>query len=146
MDTLVQEVLVGRRGGQPLDPAGTVALGAWMDAQPALAAPTPVDFAAVARGKQLFESPSVGCAVCHSGPQLSDHQLFDVGTGEVAGERFKVPSLIGVGYRAPYLHDGCAATLQDRFTAPCDTGDQHGTIQQLDAGQIGDLIAYLEAL
>jgi cytochrome c peroxidase len=84
----------------------------------------------------------VGCVTCHSGPQFSTHKLVDVGTGGV----FKVPSLNGVGYRAPFLHDGCAATLTDRFSATCGGGDNHGTTQQLDAGQIADLVAYLESL
>jgi hypothetical protein len=142
MDQLVAQVLVGRMGGEQLTEAQTTDLGAWMDAQPALVAPPPSDPAAVARGKQTFEDPSVGCTVCHQGPQLSDHALVDVGTGGM----FKVPSLIAVGYRAPYLHDGCAATLADRFTAPCDTGNQHGNIQQLSAAQIGDMVAYLQSL
>jgi cytochrome c peroxidase len=72
---------------------------------------------------------------------MSTHQLVDVGTGGV----FKVPSLLAVGYRAPYLHDGCGATLQDRFDPSCG-GDSHGTTQQLDAGQIDDLVAYLQSL
>jgi hypothetical protein len=146
MTTLVQVVLVGRMGGSPLLPPQIDALGAWMDAQPALTAPAPVDPAAVARGQQTFEDPAVGCATCHSGPQLSDHQLVDVGTGETPGEPFKVPSLIAVGYRAPYLHNGCAATLHDRFSPACDSGNQHGTIQQLNGDQIDDLVSYLQSL
>jgi mono/diheme cytochrome c family protein len=142
MDDLVQVVLVGRMGGEPLDQGATDALGAWMDAQPALAAPAPDDAAAVARGQQVFEDPTVGCAACHGGPQLSNHSLVDVGTGGV----FKVPSLVAVRYRAPYLHDGCAATLRDRFGGACGGGEQHGHTAQLDAGQMDDLIAYLESL
>ena len=99
-----------------------------MNAQPALAAPAPVDPAAVAQGAAIFNDPTVGCTACHSGPQLSTHALVDVGTGGT----FKVPSLIAVGYRAPYLHDGCAATLQDRFGPTCGGGNSHGQTQQLD--------------
>ncbi len=146
MDDLVTQVLVGRMGGEGLDRFQTDELGVWMDTQPALAPPTPSNPAAVARGKKTFEDPSVGCATCHSGPQLSDHQLVDVGTGETTGEPFKVPSLIAVGYRAPYLHNGCAATLQDRFSPACDNGNQHGTTQQLSTDQIDDLISYLKSL
>jgi hypothetical protein len=146
MDQLVTQVLVGRMGGNNLDADQTSQLAVWMDEQPALAAPAPSDPAAVARGKKTFEEPSVGCATCHNGPQLSDHHLVDVGTGEQAGEEFKVPSLIAVGYRAPYLHNGCAATLQDRFSPACDSGNQHGNTQQLSAGQIDDLVSYLQSL
>jgi hypothetical protein len=142
MDALVTDVLVGRMGGNPLSEPQTQALGAWMNAQPALAPPPPADPASVARGAQLFAEPSLGCTTCHSGPQMSTHQLVDVGTGGT----FKVPSLIAVGYRAPYMHDGCAASLQDRFDPTCGGGDSHGVTGQLDAGQIDDLVAYLESL
>jgi mono/diheme cytochrome c family protein len=142
MDALVSTVLVGRMGGKPLDNSETDSLGAWMDAQPALTAPPPANGDAVARGKLLFEDATVGCGTCHAGPQLSTHQLLDVGTGGT----FKVPSLIAVGYRAPYLHDGCAATLQDRFSAPCASGDRHGATSQLSSAQIDDLVSYLESL
>ncbi len=108
MDALVSVVLVGRMGGQPIDEPATAALGQWMDALPALAPPAPADPAAVAQGAAIFNDATVGCTACHSGPQLSTHALVDVGTGG----KFKVPSLIAVGYRAPYLHDGCATTLQ----------------------------------
>jgi hypothetical protein len=141
MSSLVSVVFEGRMVGPTLSQQQISALGQWMDAQPAPAPPTPADPQAVARGVQTFNDLSVGCAACHRGPQLSTHQLFDVGTGG----SFKVPSLIAVGYRAPYLHDGCAATLLDRFDAACG-GDKHGHTQQLDAGQIADLVAYLESL
>jgi CxxC motif-containing protein (DUF1111 family) len=143
MDALVKIVLVGRMDGQTLSEAATTDLGAWMNAQAALAPPAPADPSAVARGATVFHDAAVGCTACHSGPQLSTHQLLDVGTGGT----FKVPSLIAVGYRAPYLHDGCAATLLDRFTDPtCSGGTQHGNTAQLDAGQVSDLVVYLESL
>ncbi len=142
MDALVSVVLVGRMGGEPIDDRAIAALGQWMDAQPAIAAPPPVDAASVARGSTVFNDPTVGCTACHSGPQLSNHALVDVGTGGP----FKVPSLVAVGYRAPYLHDGCAATLLDRFGPTCGGGETHGHTQQLTAGQVGDLVAYLQTL
>lgn len=37
---------------------------------------------------------------------MSNQAIVNVGTGA----NFKVPSLLGVGSRAPYMHDGCAAT------------------------------------
>jgi CxxC motif-containing protein (DUF1111 family) len=142
MDQLVTVVLMGRMGGPSLDATQTAALGEWMNAQFALLPPPPADAMAVARGSVLFHDPTVGCATCHIGPQLSNHQLVDVGTGGT----FKVPSLVGVGYRAPYLHDGCAATLLDRFTPSCGGGESHGHTAQLDAGQISDLVAFLQSL
>ena len=57
----------------------------------------------------------------------------------------KVPSLLGVAARAPFMHDGCAATLDDRFGS-CGGGDAHGKTSQLSAAQRADLVAFLESL
>ena len=43
------------------------------------------------------------------------------------------------------MHDGCAATLRDRFNPACG-GDRHGVTAQLISGQIDDLVAYLSSL
>jgi Cytochrome c len=143
MEALVSVVLVGRMGGPPLDEQQTADLGQWMNTLPALAPPVPANPTDVARGAVLFNDPAVGCTACHNGPQLSNHQLVDVGTGGT----FKVPSLIAVGYRAPYLHDGCAATLLDRFTdTACSGGEQHGHTAQLAESELADLVAYLQSL
>jgi hypothetical protein len=42
------------------------------------------------------------------------------------------------------MHNGCAATLADRF-GKCVTAG-HGGVTQLSAGDVGDLVAYLESL
>jgi cytochrome c peroxidase len=63
-----------------------------------------------------------------------------VGTGGA----FQVPPLVGVGWRTPLMHDGCATTLADRFGA-CSTA-QHGHIASLSATDITNLTAYLETL
>jgi cytochrome c peroxidase len=60
------------------------------------------------------------------------------------GRKFKIPSLIGVAARAPFMHDGCAATLADRFGA-CG-GSEHGSTASLTPGQVSDLVAYMETL
>lgn len=57
----------------------------------------------------------------------------------------QTPSLLGVSARPPYLHDGCAPTLADRF-GPCGGGDQHGKTSALGAADLDALIAYLETL
>jgi hypothetical protein len=142
MEVLASVVFEGRMVGPHLRQDQVKALGAWIDAQPALVAPPAEDESAVARGSVLFNDPAVGCATCHSGPQRSNHQLVDVGTGGA----FKVPSLVAVGYRAPYLHDGCAATLLDRFGPTCGGGDQHGHTQALTQNERADLVAFLGSL
>jgi hypothetical protein len=137
---LVEEVFVGRMSAPLPNPGQESALSQWIDTQPLLHA-TPVDAAAAERGKALFESEAVGCTRCHTGPRLSTNESVDVGTGAW----LQVPSLRAVSFRAPFMHDGCAKTLRDRFGA-CGGGDYHGKTSQLQATEIGDLVAYLESL
>src|SRR5207245_2297900 len=106
-------------------------------------APAPLraaDDPSALRGKALFEG-AAGCTQCHSGPKLTNNLTVDVGTGKA----FQVPSLVGVGHRGPWLHDGCAKTLQERFDPACG-GSNHGQTAKLGAPQIDDLVAYLESL
>jgi hypothetical protein len=51
---------------------------------------------------------------------------------------------VGVGWRTPLMHDGCAATIADRFGS-CSTST-HGDLTSLSPGDISDLSAYLETL
>lgn len=116
---------------------------------------------AAARGKLLFEDPTVGCATCHSGPSLTDSELItptepvlhDVGTltpgsgmrlgGPLLG--IDTPSLHGVWATAPYLHDGSAPTLLDVLTTH-NPADEHGVTSGLSAADLDDLVAYLRAV
>jgi hypothetical protein len=43
------------------------------------------------------------------------------------------------------MHDGCAATLRDRFDPACG-GDNHGSLDDLEAGSIDDLVSFLQSL
>jgi cytochrome c553 len=138
---LVAEVFVRRMGGPELDADHVSALQAWIDTlRPNRSMRSPDDEAAQ-RGKALFESQAVGCSGCHNGELLTNNASMDVGTGG----RFQVPSLIGVAYHQPYLHDGCAQTLRDRFDPSCG-GAAHGNLQGLSSSDIDDLVAYLESL
>jgi mono/diheme cytochrome c family protein len=134
---LVDEVFSTRMSGPRLDSGQQQALARFIATIPGL--PRALDGGdAVARGRTLFEDPRIGCASCHG---QSGHPMVDVGTGGT----FKAPSLAGVRWRAPYLHDGCAPTLAARFGA-CGGGDRHGFTSGLTPPQIGDLVAYLESL
>lgn len=118
-----------------------MALRDWIDS---IRAPRPrasADPAGVTRGRALFEDPAIGCSGCHAGPLFTNNATMNVGTGEP----FQVPSLIGVSARAPLMHDGCAATLRDRF-GPCGGGDRHGHTSGLSTLQVNDLVSYLETL
>ncbi len=138
---LVDEVMV-RRMNLPVRPNKVQMAGfvAWVDT---IERPAPRVGAsdAVARGKELFFDDMVGCNDCHTGPALTNNRLEDVGTGG----HFVVPTLLGIASRAPYIHDGCAKTLHERFSA-CGGGDKHGKTSHLTADQIDDLVAYLETL
>ena len=111
---LVSDVFVGRMSGPQMTTDQTSATLTWLDAQPRRTRTPPTDLAAVARGQALFQDPQrAACSTCHNGPSLTNNQTLDVGTGGM----FQVPSLVGIGTRGPFMHNGCAATLRDRFGA-----------------------------
>jgi mono/diheme cytochrome c family protein len=138
---LVDEVMTRRMGGFKVEPKFADALANWIDKQPSITIKA-TDTAAAERGKALFESSEVACSSCHAGSTLTNNQTVDVGTGGL----FQVPSLRGLSMHAPFMHDGCAATLADRFDAPCGGGDKHGKTSQLTPAQLGDLVVYLQTL
>jgi mono/diheme cytochrome c family protein len=142
IDALMGEVFVNRMGGATPNEAQITALADWMQSLPARPARVTVAADAAARGEALFNDPAIGCASCHSGPAFTNNQTMDVGTGKA----FQVPSLIGIGDRAPFMHTGCAETLHDRFDPACGGGDAHGSTSKLSQAQIDDLVAYLETL
>jgi hypothetical protein len=142
---LVDEVMVKRMGGTPQTVDAKAAMQHWLFQ---LRPPAPIVDASdphAVSGRALFESANVGCSGCHSGPKLTSNQNVYVGT-TADGVTLQVPSLHGVGYRAPFIHNGCAATLRDRFNPTCGGGDRHGNTSQLSDNQVGDLIAYLNSL
>jgi mono/diheme cytochrome c family protein len=140
---LMSQVFVGRMGGVRESGARVSALSEWLFSIKAPAAIRPSSDEAVARGRELFNSTQVGCATCHSGAKLTNNH--SVAIDSAAKTKLQVPSLVAVGYRAPFMHNGCAATLADRFDPACG-GDQHGNVSGLSEEQRADLIAYLEAL
>ncbi len=138
--TLTADVYTGRMGGGTLLTEQTSALMQWVNAIPAPPAPSWIDSAAALRGNVVFGRGDTGCTTCHSGPKLTNNQTLNVGTCGL----FQVPPLVGVGWRTPLMHNGCAATLADRL-GTCAT-PVHVTDAQLSAGDMSDLVAYLESL
>ena len=138
---IMVEVFQNRMAGAPQGPRRVRAISHYIDSLPAIPASSSADADAALRGRALFADATVGCAGCHSGRMFTSNASANVGTGRA----FQVPSLIGIAARAPFMHDGCAATLHDRF-GPCGGGDQHGRTSHLTASQIDDLVAYLETL
>jgi hypothetical protein len=142
MDQLMADVFVTRMSGPKLVTDQLNALVSWIDAQPRRTRSLPTDTAAIERGRTLFNDSKAACATCHSGARMSNNTTVDVGTGRA----FQVPSLIGIGTRGPFMHNGCALTLRDRFRPECGGGDLHGVTSNLSDAQISDLVAYLETL
>lgn len=82
--------------------------------------------AAAKRGFEVFNGKA-RCANCHSGPSFTDGSFQDIGTAgkdDVGRGRlfptsqklryaFKTPTLRDVARRAPYMHDGSVATLEE---------------------------------
>jgi len=140
LPTLVNDVYTVRMAGQLLEPDQMSALTGWVQTIAPPPAPSWIDAAAAAAGEAIFKSAATACSTCHSGAKFTDNQTVDVGTGGP----FQVPPLVGVGWRTPLLHNGCAATIADRF-GMCST-PQHGSISTLSATDLQNLEAYLETL
>ena len=95
--------------------------------------------AAAERGRGVFEK--AGCAVCHSGPLMTDLKSYDVGSGGT----FDTPPLIEIWRTAPYLHDGSTATLTELINQAA-VHDLHGELSSLDDDDRAALAAYLLSL
>lgn len=108
-----------------------------------------------AAGKALFDSEQVGCAKCHTPGSGTDGAQHDVGTATAVEQQvatatgkltklvYNTPSLRGLFYTAPYLHDGSAPTLQ---AALKKTATTMGNTANLTPQQLDDLVAYLLTL
>lgn len=140
-DQLVHEVMTVRMSGFRLSAGQAEAMAEWIDTIPAWKPREPEDLGAIERGRQLFDHPQVGCSQCHLGGVSSTNETVDVGTGEP----LQVPSLRGISRRPPFMHDGCAPTLFDRF-GPCGGGDQHGVTSHLSSEELLDLTSYMQSL
>lgn len=98
------------------------------------------------RGKAVFQSARAGCASCHSGPELTDGKIHDVGLEE-PGDVYKgynPPSLRGLYDKSPHLHDGRSPTLHDALAGPHSPEMTGG--EELTEQELSDLIAYLKSL
>jgi sugar lactone lactonase YvrE len=128
-----------RLGGEGLNKRETDALAAYLEALPAVRAPTR-EPGQVARGKRVFEAE--GCRSCHDGAAYTDRERH-----KLAGtlRESDTPSLLGVSASAPYFHDGSAATLEALLR---DRGAVHGMADtaRLTDQQVADLTAFLDTL
>jgi cytochrome c peroxidase len=99
---------------------------------------------AAVRGAAVFQRAQ--CGTCHFGAKLTSNQFAHVGTDEPSfPQGVNVPSLLGVARTAPYLHDGRAASLEERIRQG-QSENQHGFTADLSNGDVADLVEYLETL
>ncbi len=68
-------------------------------------------------GLKIFRGKA-GCASCHVGPNFTDERFHNTGLrskdpGRAEKGEFKTPTLREVVRRAPYMHDGSLATIED---------------------------------
>jgi cytochrome c peroxidase len=115
-------------------------------------------------GFRLFTGKA-GCANCHSGWAFTDYAFYDIGLPsddrgrgavlrlEAAEYAFKTPSLREAGRRAPYMHDGSLATLEDVVRHYAGGVTERPTLPRdltrglmLDSGEQAALVAFLKAL
>jgi cytochrome c peroxidase len=121
--------------------------------------------AAAKRGFQIFNGKA-RCSTCHSGPSFTDGSFQDIGTakGDDVGRgrlfptseklryAFKTPTLRDVARRAPYMHDGSLATLEEVIElyekGGIDRPSRSPSIRPLSltANEKTDLIAFLQTL
>lgn len=125
-------------GGDILSHRQKLAFARWIDNLPLLRTHEAASPDAVARGRAVFEG-AAGCGDCHAGPALTNNVTMNIGTG---GD-FQVPSLLGAVSRAPYLHDGRAATLD--AVLDVDAPGVHAIAGRLSPDARRDLLAFLRS-
>jgi cytochrome c peroxidase len=118
-------------------------------------------------GLWLWESKG-RCWRCHSGPNFSDDQFHNTGvswgkepldlgrfavtTKEPDRGKFKTPTLRGVAWTAPYMHDGSLASLEDVVQFYNRGGNANPNLDPLMAPleltpqEVQSLVAFLQAL
>lgn len=137
---LLHDTLEVRMNGSVDGPEHVDAFARWIDSITPLPRLSPRPADAVERGRAAFVKG--GCDSCHLGPKYTNNETRDVGTGLPV----QVPSLVGIWARGPFMHTGCASTLRDRFDPACGGGDLHGVTSTLSAGEVDDMITFLESL
>jgi len=121
-------------------------------------------------GFRIFTDPARGnCSTCHQAPNFTDNGFHNIGLASYGRDNadmgryaqkpvgvlkgaFKTPGLRNVTDRAPYFHDGSAATLEDVVEHYARGGDVKTNLSpnmkeiQLSADDKQALVAFLKAL
>lgn len=92
------------------------------------------------RGRLLFQT--LDCKRCHVPPTYTSTKTFDVGLKDSAGNAlFNPPSLLNVGRRLSFFHDGRALTLKDVFIQ-----HKHQINRTLTESELNSLLQFLKTL
>lgn len=106
------------------------------------------------RGFDLFVGEAA-CIECHQGWNFTNSEFYDTGLPRETSEdriKFKTPGLRNISLRAPYMHNGSLATLDDvvrHYAMGGEPGlDREPDVRAFNASEedIGALIAFLETL
>ncbi|MFT3706204.1 MAG: c-type cytochrome [Archangium sp.] len=142
-----------RMGGSGLNGDAASQLDAFIDQMPLADNPMKSErfSAQLQRGAAAFDKAQ--CSTCHTANNglFTNNENRDVGTLRIGGTNpdqgitkgFNVPSLLGVGRTAPYLHDGSQLTLSARVF---NNDVQHGSTNLLADDEKADLLVYLRSL
>lgn len=98
------------------------------------------DAALVSQGRELFHSAQTGCSTCHpSDAAFTDGLVHAISRPTPVD----TPSLRGVGFTAPYYHDGSVTSLEELIEK---NGDRMGTTSSLRPDERRALAEYLRSL
>jgi len=127
--------------GSSSDEQTVADLSAYLATLPPPPARRPADDPSVRRGAVVFEAR--GCQGCHRPPHYTSGGVKDVGLDDGPGghRAFNPPSLRGVGWTAPYFHDGHAASLDEVLKTHTPAARS-----PLSTADLADLKAFLESL
>ncbi len=119
---------------------------------------------AAKRGFALFNGKA-RCTACHSGWNFTDESFHDIGLPsddlgrgkhlpgvEALEHAFKTPGLRDLSRRAPYMHDGSMATIEEVVDHYIGGGIQRPSLSAemqplpLSASERADLLAFLDTL
>ncbi len=140
LSDVMADTFVSRMGGTMPSAGAVEDLGLFLDGIPAPKPFAPRGTPAATTGRAAFVK--AGCESCHAGPKLGSNATVGIGKTEAT----QVPSLIGVARRGPWMSDGCAKTMKERFTNPACGGTAHGHVESLTAFEVDALVDYLERL
>ncbi len=118
-------------------------------------------------GLWLFESKA-SCWKCHSGPDFTDEKLHNTGIGAVNGKpregqfaitgneehtgRFNMPTLRGLTFTGPFMHDGRFKTLKEVVDFYNKGGEKNSHLDKLmkplnlKENEVEALVAFLKSL